>query len=141
LVPRSGTLKGALSGDRVLAVTCGLAASGERIGEISYVDCSATHNMEFAGVYSLSAGNVPDDEESLEQTVLLGCHKIVSGYLDWSSRQLDESSELGVTYWGPLWEDVHLGDRTFQCYAAVGDGWKLTASVKDLGGSPVPLAQ
>ncbi|WP_018352348.1 septum formation family protein [Longispora albida] len=137
LAGRTGSLKGKAAD---LAITCGAARyEQDQVEDLDWVTCQSGHDTEFSGLYTISAGNLPDDDEALGQAILSGCLKTTAKYLGWSDDELEESEQLAYWYWGADLGQAKLGYRTFKCFASTYDEGTLTASVKNIGTGTLPL--
>ncbi|GIG58705.1 hypothetical protein Lfu02_30770 [Longispora fulva] len=137
LVTRKSSLRGALATPGPLAITC-----GDKVAK-DYVyrgDCSAPHDLEFAGLFSVASDYHPESRVELDKVVSAGCQKSVTDFLGWDQRTFEENRSLDVTSWGPSVRTVGRGRATYRCFVTTLDNKKLTASVKGLGDKPVPLA-
>jgi Septum formation len=133
VVKRTASLKGGLSGDRPVGLSCMAITitSDNKVGDMNPVACTTAHNGEFAGVYDLPDGPFPTDPK----VRLDGCAPVVAAFAnvpndaDLSYRTGWISSPFSEVDWG-------LGNRGVRCYAH--KSTNMTKSIKGVGPAGLP---
>ncbi|MGC9670476.1 septum formation family protein [Planosporangium sp. 12N6] len=142
---RTGSLKGALGGDRPLAKRCynekgTVDADGfyEPVEDSLPVDCGTAHNAEYAGTYVPPDLVYPSSAEALSRMQLDGCEQVVAGFLGLSSSALNDRAEVGWRAWGQdkYWWPV--GERGITCFVLVPANLPVRGSLRQLGTRPLP---
>jgi hypothetical protein len=131
LVPRSGSLKGALSDKKPLAASCYeyLDVTDGAAKDLGSVDCQKPHDAEFAGTFLPAGETMPTEGTAQEDVGFPGCEDVVAAYLGGSK----EGMLVGVLYWGFSARDWARGDRRLRCYATAPEGRRMLDSVKGIG--------
>ncbi|WP_018352349.1 septum formation family protein [Longispora albida] len=137
LTVRKGSLRGRFA---EVALACGAGEyKGESITNMTFVSCQGDHDSEFAGLYTIAATNMPEDDAALEKAVFAGCSKTVAGYLGWTTAELERYEKLRYWYWGSDLENAKAGHRTYQCFASTFAGSTLTSSLRNIGRATLPI--
>ncbi|WP_433213054.1 septum formation family protein [Dactylosporangium sp. CS-047395] len=127
--PRTGSLKNALAGTSELAIAC--------IDELKYVACSAPHDGEYSGVYTITPPEAPFDEAAVQSATSKGCTSVALSYLGLPADGGRADLTSGAV--GPKNANDWLGsDQAFTCY--VMSAKPLKASVRGIGAGALPLA-
>lgn len=137
VVPRTASLKGGLTGERPVGLSCitVTTTSDNKIDKMTPIACNATHNGEFAGVFDLPDTPYPTDRAAASKARLDGCAPVVAAFAnvpndaDLSFRVGWISSPFTEIEWG-------LGNRGVRCYAHSAD--PLTKSIKGIGAAGLP---
>jgi hypothetical protein len=142
---RSGSLKGALSGDRPLAMRCfnevgPTDADGfhNPVDDILTVDCAAPHTAEYAGTHHPPDLVYPATDKALDRMRFDGCDQVVAGFLGMSLNALDARPDITSLAWGPDKNQWQLGDRSVTCLVTVSTKHPVRGSLKQLGRRPLP---
>jgi hypothetical protein len=133
VVQRTASLKGGLTGDRAVGLSCMAVTitSDNKVGDMNPIACTSQHNAEFAGVYDLPDGPYPTDPK----VRLDGCAPVVAAFAgvpndaELTYRIGWISSPFSEIEWG-------LGNRGVRCYASSSD--PLTKSIKGIGPGGLP---
>lgn len=135
---RQGSLRGALTGGRPVALTCFSArTSGNSVESMVAADCTARHNVEFAGVWTAPPGAYPDSDADRDKADLAGCKAVIATFarvpdddrLQYRVGQLSDG--FGEDEWA-------VGNRGVRCYIWM-DTKPLTHSVRGVGPSGLPI--
>lgn len=116
-ITRSGSLRNALSGDRPVALGCRKASSQSDAFTLAEpIDCTAQHEVEFAGIFELPDGPYLDDGKR-RTTRSDGCKSVVAAFAGIAN----DAKVNTRTAW--LFTDVTsaewaLGERGVRCYIA-----------------------
>ncbi|GIJ52439.1 hypothetical protein Val02_93250 [Virgisporangium aliadipatigenens] len=131
LVPRKGSLKGALTDKKPLAATCYeyVDVTDGAAKDLAAVDCLKPHDAEFAGTFLPVGDAMPAEGTAQEEVGFPGCTDVVATYLTGEK----ESMMVGVLYWGFSARDWGRGDRRLRCYATAPEGKRMLDSVKGIG--------
>ncbi|WP_432983833.1 septum formation family protein [Dactylosporangium sp. CA-233914] len=128
-VPHEGSLKGELAHGSALAIAC--------INQLQYVQCSAPHDGEYSGVYTITPPEAPFDETAVQSATAKGCTAVGLSYLGLSADGGRDDLTPGSV--GPKTPNEWLGsDQAFTCYLM--SAKPLKATVRGLGTAPLPLA-
>ncbi|GII22901.1 septum formation family protein [Planosporangium mesophilum] len=142
---RSGSLKGALSGDRPLAMRC-FNEVGTKDADGFYnpvddalpVDCGIAHSAEYAGTYHPPDLIYPVTDKALDRMRFDGCDQVVAGFLGMPLNALDARPDITSLAWGPDKNQWQLGDRSVTCLVTVSTKHLVRGSLKQLGQRPLP---
>ena len=130
--PRSSSLKDGLRDTRPLAITCGdesLSQDQKFIQNITYVECTAPHDIELTGIYLAPDADFPGDAK-VQTAALDACYGIGAAYLGLSRAALDAVGGIRWLFWGGTSDLWSVGDRSNRCYMGEFPRRKLTASIK-----------
>ncbi|MGW1061250.1 septum formation family protein [Micromonospora sp. NBC_01412] len=136
VVPRSGSLKGALTGSSTLVYRCfNPKLVKDDIKSMAPTPCTSKHRSEFVGVY-----RAPDvaynqlDKNRLR--IHRGCRSLIASYA-----KVPDNSDLqyraGTIFYHPSEEEWKDGGRGVQCFLWVDRN--LTRSVKGAGAKLLPV--
>jgi hypothetical protein len=107
------------------------------ISALRYVDCTAPHDGEYAGSYSIAPMDAPFDETAVRNASAKGCTGVGLRYLGLPDNA--DRADLSAAAVGPKTGSEWLGsDQTFACYLM--SARPLKASIAKLGTGPLPLA-
>lgn len=107
------------------------------IAALKYVECTATHDGEYSGSYSIAPMDAPFDETAVRNASAKGCTTVGLRYLGLS--ETADRSDLSAAAVGPKTGSDWLGsDQTFACYLM--SSRPLKASVAKIGTGALPLA-
>ncbi|MFI5905892.1 septum formation family protein [Dactylosporangium sp. NPDC051541] len=127
--PRTGTLKGALKNPGALAAAC--------IADLRYVQCTDSHDGEYAGVYTITPPEAPFDEAGVKSAATRGCTSVGLTYLGLPANA--DRADLSPAAVGPKTANDWLGsDQAFACYLM--SAKPLKSTVHNLGTAPLPVA-
>jgi hypothetical protein len=136
MLPRVGTARDGLRGDKPLAVRCvdAVNVQGELIAEVGRADCTQPHDYELAGVVRLPEGPYPD-ERTLERVYNAACVATIGSFL---GIRPDAPVAFGYLQWEPSKDEWEVGDRGGTCYVGAYGSKKLKQSVRGWGNRPLP---
>nr|WP_277349852.1 septum formation family protein [Planosporangium thailandense] len=138
VVGRTGSMQGALTGPRPLALGCfKVAIKGEDIDTMVATDCAAPHNSEFAGVWDAPPGVYPADAGQRQSTQLNGCRGVIASYTGVPNDGMVRYRTGQITF-GFGKADWDLGNRGARCYLWL-DNKSLTRSLKGAGTRGLPV--
>lgn len=107
------------------------------VAALRYVDCTAPHDGEYAGSYSIAPMDAPFDETAVRSATAKGCTTVGLRYLGLAENA--DRADLSAAAVGPRTASDWLGsDQTFGCYLM--SARPLKASVAKIGGAPLPYA-
>ncbi|GAA3236804.1 hypothetical protein GCM10010532_075320 [Dactylosporangium siamense] len=107
------------------------------ISALKYVDCTAPHDGEYSGSYSIAPMDAPFDETAVRNASTKGCTGVGLRYLGLS--ETADRSDLSAAAVGPKNGSDWLGsDQTFACYLV--SSRPLKASIAKIGTGPLPFA-
>jgi hypothetical protein len=132
VVPRTGSLKDGLRGDRPLAITCGdesLSEDQRYVENVTYVDCATPHDVELTGLYVAPDQEYPGDAR-VQTTALDACYGIGAAYLGLTRAGLDGIGGVRWLFWGGSSDLWAVGDRVHRCYLGEHPRQQLTGSIK-----------
>jgi hypothetical protein len=134
IVPRSGTLRGALTGSSAgIGIDCYAAGAG---GALSFVPCTQDHTGEYVGLYAVTPFGAPYDGPKLQAAVTNGCQAILNGFLGLPAGAT-KRPDLRASFVGPTSSVTWVGsDQSFACYATASA--TMRGSIKGLGTRPLP---
>ncbi|MET7420333.1 septum formation family protein [Dactylosporangium sp. NPDC005555] len=130
------------AGDEFTAREGSLAKAGPTlpiacISSLKYVECTAPHDGEYSGSYSIAPMDAPYDETAVRNASAKGCTTVGLRYLGLS--ETGDRADLSSAAVGPKTGSDWLGsDQTFACYLM--SAKPLKASIAKLGAGPLPLA-
>ena len=138
VVARTSSLKGALTGDRPLALTCfQVTAKSEDIDTVLPVACGAAHNSEYTGTWEAPAGAYPADDAAREKFQLDGCRGVVARYtgVPNDDKFRYRVGQITFGFGKAAWD---LGNRGARCYLWMSDK-SYTKSLKGAGTGGLPI--
>lgn len=107
------------------------------VASLRYVDCTAPHDGEYTGSYSIAPMDAPFDETAVRNASAKGCVGVGLRYLGLA--ETADRADLSAAAVGPKTASDWLGsDQTFACYLM--SSRPMKASVAKLGTGPLPLA-
>jgi len=133
-VSASVPLRDGMTGEGPAALRCIDTPDTENdtITSMPIVECTESHNAEFAG-YSLAPdGDYPEDEAM--QKLGDSCERLIDEYIG----AFRNEKFLGYIWYIPSRSEWGLGDRTVSCFVAGFDGHHWSTSLKNLGNKPFP---
>nr|WP_240939915.1 septum formation family protein [Planosporangium flavigriseum] len=134
---RTGSLKGALTGARPLALGCfKVTTKVQDIDSMAAVDCATAHNSEFAGVWQAPPGTYPDAAQR-EKLQLDGCRSVIAAYTGVPNDDKVRYRVGQITY-GFGKADWDLGNRGARCYIWM-QNKNFTTSLKGAGVGALPI--
>jgi Septum formation len=121
-ITRTASLKDALSGERPLGFSCyQVTSKNDTVTEMKPLDCTASHNAEFVGVYE-----PPDDAYHA------ACRNLIAKYVGISSSTAKNAGSVASPFSKEEWE---RGNRGVRCHVWLEDK-KTTKSLKGAGSLP-----
>jgi len=115
---RTGSLKGALTGDRPLATGCANLVSEDELkrtfDDLSRTDCTEAHRVEFTGFLIEPDSPYPPERD---RTLDLHCQAKVADFLGITAAALRERPDVSWIAWPTDEGSWKLGDRAVYCYA------------------------
>jgi hypothetical protein len=138
VVSRTASLKGALTGERSVGLSCmnvTQTAAG-RIDKMLPIACGTAHNGEFAGIFDQPDGAYPTDAAAASKARLDGCAKVVAAFAGVPNDR-DLQARIGWIALPFSQIEWGLGNRGVRCYANSSD--KLTGSIKGAGPGKLPI--
>ncbi|MER7273599.1 septum formation family protein [Dactylosporangium sp. NPDC000244] len=139
-VSRSGSLKGALSGDKPLALGCAMEVydtDGKTWLDYTPTTCTATHNMEYVGTYTSTDRPFPSNSDERKTAMRPGCEALGAKYLGMTASQLTNHQQVGIGFWMVDEENWNRGNRSARCYAMLFDKKTVTKSIKGMGSGAI----
>jgi hypothetical protein len=138
VVLRTASLKGGLSGDRPVGLSCITVTlkSDGKIDRMTPTACATQHNGEFAGVFDLPDGSFPTDAAAASKARLDGCGAVVATFAA-VPNDANLQSRIGWIAAPFSQVDWNLGNRGVRCYAHSSDN--LNRSIKGAGPSALPV--
>jgi putative regulator of septum formation len=133
IVPRKETLKGALQGERKIAVGCGTQLlDGKEWSDTTPGPCTAPHDMEFVGFVEATNRPYPTDDKGLDVAFADLCEAKLLGYTGMSSGHFDREPDLEYGYWMMSSEEEWQGgNRSARCHLMLTK--KISRSLKGVG--------
>ncbi|HEV7898065.1 MAG TPA: septum formation family protein [Planosporangium sp.] len=142
---RAGSLKGALSGDRPLAMRCfnevgTLDADGfyDPVDDALPIDCGIAHSAEYAGAYVPPDLVYPATDTAVDRMRFDGCEQVAANFLGLSLSALASRPDITYLAWGPNKYYWPLGDRAITCLVTVSSKHLVHDSLKQIGKRPLP---
>lgn len=135
---RTGSMRGALTGARPLALGCfKVTTKGGDIDTMVATDCAAPHNSEFAGVWDAPPGDYPADPDKRQTIQLNGCRGVVASFAGVPNDGMVRYRTGQITF-GFGKAEWDLGNRGARCYLWM-DNKSLTRSLKGAGTRGLPV--
>ncbi|UWP86430.1 septum formation family protein [Dactylosporangium fulvum] len=143
----SGSLKGSLTGDAPKAIRClevvgNKASNGwwDRISALTPIDCAQPHEAEFVGTIQVGVGGGALPAVAvLEKWTTDHCWPVVAMFMGLTDAQFNTREDVGLAWDGMGKFQWDSGDRHQRCFALLGPGKKVRASIKGLGKKPLPV--
>ncbi|MEH0828312.1 MULTISPECIES: septum formation family protein [unclassified Micromonospora] len=136
-VPRTGSLKGALTRDTDLRLRCfEPKVKGDEVEAMAPVSCTARHHAEFVGVWAatdLSYAQLNRGDDRVHK----GCMGVLAKYTG-VPNDGNLRFRAGSIFYHPLEREWRDGNRGVQCFLWVGDR-NLTRSLKGVGTRGLPV--
>ncbi|WP_432983830.1 septum formation family protein [Dactylosporangium sp. CA-233914] len=139
-VNRTGSLKGTLSGDKPLGLTCAMEVydtDGKTWLDYTPAACTSTHNMEYVGTYASTDRPFPSNSDERKTAMRPGCEGLGAKYLGMTASQLTNHQQVGIGFWMVDEENWNRGNRTARCYAMLFDKKTVTKSIKGIGSGTI----
>ena len=139
-VSRTSSLKGGLTGDKPIALTCAqetYEADGKTWEDYEPTACTATHNMEYVGTYTSGDRAFPKNADERRAAMRTGCEALGAKFLGMTQSALDNHQEVGIGFWMVDEENWLRGNRTARCYAMLYDKKSTVRSLKGLGSGKI----
>ncbi|MET8042357.1 septum formation family protein [Micromonospora sp. NPDC005215] len=135
--PRTGSLRGALSGAAPLAYRCfNPKLVKDDIDEMVPVSCTARHHAEFVGVWQAPEISYAEFSRTVKKTHR-ACQTMIARYA-----KVPDNSQLdfraGTIYYQPYEEEWKNGNRGVQCFLWISDR-NLTRSMRNAGTKGLPV--
>lgn len=137
---RKGSLSGALTGDDTLTLGCGtvkVTAAGDYDSFGSFVPCTESHDIEFAGIYTAEDTTYPSDSSTRSALQVSGCASVVATFIN-VPNDADLNYRTGYLYGAFTEEAWVLGNRSIGCY--VWPETQFSHSVKSAGPTIFPVS-
>jgi len=137
VVARSASLKGTLTGDRAVGLSCvAVTEKDGKIDKIAPTPCTSQHNGEFAGIFDMPDGPFPTDAAAVGAARLKGCGTVVAAFaaLPNDAQLQNRIGWIASPFSQQEWEQ---GNRGVRCYAHSAD--PLTGSIKGAGPGKLPI--
>ncbi|WP_320067932.1 septum formation family protein [Micromonospora sp. RTGN7] len=136
VVPRSGSLKGALTASSTLAHRCfNPKTVKDDVKEMAPTPCTSRHRAEFVGIYR--APDVPFDQiDKNRLRIHKGCQALIASYAKLPNNG-DMQYRAGTIFYHPFEEEWKNGNRGVQCFLWVER--VLTRSMKGAGARALPI--
>ena len=99
--------------------------TGNQIGNVEVVDCSAPHQYEVYSNYQITQSTFPD-ESTMKSEQYAACHDTFETYVGVPYDQ----SQYDVGTLTPTENSWAQGDRTITCTITTDDGSRITGSLK-----------
>jgi hypothetical protein len=137
VVPRTGSLKGALSGASTLVHRCfNPKLSKDDVTAMMAVACTSKHHAEFVGVYQApEVGYASYTGNS--QRMYKGCQPLIATFAK-VPRNGDLDYRAGGIFYHPSEQEWKDGNRGIQCFLWISDR-NLTRSMKGAGTTGLPV--
>ncbi|MER7003113.1 septum formation family protein [Dactylosporangium sp. NPDC000555] len=135
-VNRTGSLKGALTGDKPLALTCAIEVydtDGKTWLDYTPTACTNSHNMEYVGTYTSTDRPFPSNADERKSAIRPGCEALGAKYLGVTTSQLTSHQQVGIGFWMVDEESWKRGNRSARCYAMLFDKKMVSRSIKNIG--------
>ncbi|MGK5444492.1 septum formation family protein [Micromonospora sp. URMC 105] len=136
-VPRTGSLKGALTRDTGLRLGCfEPKVSGDEVEAMAPASCTARHHAEFVGVWpatDLSYAQLNRGDDRVHK----GCMGVLAKYTG-VPNDGNLRFRAGSIFYHPLEREWRDGNRGVQCFLWVSDR-NLTRSLKGVGTKGLPV--
>jgi len=135
---RTATIRGGLTGDRPLALTCfQVTAKSEDIDKVQPMACGAAHNSEYTGTWEAPPGTYPADDAAREKLQLDGCRGVVARYtgVPNDDKFRYRVGQITFGFGKAAWD---LGNRGARCYLWMSDK-SYTKSLKGAGTGGLPI--
>ncbi|WFE28835.1 septum formation family protein [Solwaraspora sp. WMMD791] len=141
VVPRTGSLRGALTGEAPLALGCHepIWDSSDYLEAIDPVACSEPHYSEFVGAYAESDAFDYDDFNVADDVVHERCLQLIARY---AALPVDDDlpQRVGTLYFEPSRQEWVDGDRQVRCFLYLWDYYPpLTRSARNGGPDLLPV--
>lgn len=137
IIPRTGSLKGALAGAADLAHRCfNPKLVKDDIEEMVAVPCAAKHHAEFVGVYQAPDTSYASFDKSGNQ-LHKRCLALIAKYAKVPNNS-DLQYRVGTIFYQPYEQSWKDGNRGVQCFLWISDR-NLTRSVKGAGPKGLPV--
>ncbi|GAA2715791.1 septum formation family protein [Micromonospora olivasterospora] len=135
-VTRTGSLKGALTGNSALAYRCfSPKIKNDRVTEMTAVSCTKRHRAEFVGVHQ--GPDIPFDQINKNgERIHRGCLALVAAYAKVPNNG-DMKYRAGTIFYHAREAEWNDGNRGVQCFLWVDRD--LTRSVKGAGTKVLPV--
>jgi hypothetical protein len=138
IVTRTASMKGGLGQGAPLRLGCLTItqSADKRIDKMTPVECTTSHNGEFAGVFNAPDGTYPADQTARETQNLNGCRGIVAAFagIPDDSNFRYRTGQIASGFTKSDWE---LGNRGVRCY--IWPGKNVTSSLKGVGPNGLPI--
>ncbi|MFG2038989.1 septum formation family protein [Dactylosporangium sp. NPDC048998] len=139
-VNRTGSLKGTLTGDKPLALTCAMEVydtDGKTWLDYTPTACTSTHNMEYVGTYTSNDRPFPSNADERKTAIRPGCEALGAKYLGMTASQLTNHQQVGIGFWMVDEENWSRGNRSARCYAMLFDKKTVSRSIKNVGSGTI----
>ena len=113
--------------------------ASDDIEDVQHVPCTLPHDGEVVAAltHPAPAGEAYPVVSGFDDYISTNCVPLWEAY---TGRTWDTETELGLFYFHPTLSTWADGGRSITCYAEHNDALKLTASVKNIGAAPLPVA-
>ncbi|MEV8514432.1 septum formation family protein [Dactylosporangium sp. NPDC051484] len=139
-VNRTGSLKGALTGDKPLALTCAMEVydtDGKTWLDYTPAACTSSHNIEYVGTYTSTDRPFPGNADERKTAIRPGCEALGAKYLGMTASQLTNHQQVGIGFWMVDEENWNRGNRSARCFAMLFDKKMVSRSIKDVGSGTI----
>jgi hypothetical protein len=138
IVPRTGSLRGALASPGPLTTSCADVTLNEdqtAVLAATFTPCDAEHDVELTGAVTLPDGDYPDPQR-LGELITEGCRDLGAAYVGIDAAELLRAGSSAFEFAAPITAEMwSAGERSAWCfYGSLSQ--RRSGSVRDLGVFP-----